>query len=280
MSAKEHYQAGRLDDAVAAAAEEVKRHPTDVDRRGFLAELLCFTGELERADKHLDAMGHQNPEAIPGISMFRQLIRAEQARQQFFDEGRMPEFLDKPDERLRLHLEASIRIREGNDGEAAEFLGQAEQKRPKVSGTAGDEPFDDLRDLDDLTASYFEVLTSTGKYYWIPMERVETMECHAPVRPRDLLWRRVHMVVCGGPDGEVFLPALYAGSHTESDDQMRLGRATDWSGGDGTPARGRGQRTFLLGDQDHGILTLGNLTFANPMAAPDDDQIDNEPNPA
>ena len=50
------------------------------------------------------------------------------------------------------------------------------------------------------------MLTSTGKYYWIPMERVEMIEFHDPARPRDLLWRRAHMVVRGGPDGEVFLP--------------------------------------------------------------------------
>jgi type VI secretion system protein ImpE len=264
MNAKEHYDAGQLGEAVAAATEDVKRHPADTDRRGFLAELLCFSGELERADRQLDAMGHQDPQAMMGISMFRQLIRAEQARQEFFAEGRLPEFLDKPHERLQLHLQASILIREGRGGEAADMLRQAEEGRPQVSGSSGDRPFADLRDLDDLTASFFEVLTSTGKYYWIPMEQVELIEFRAPVRPRDLLWRRAHMVVSGGPDGEVFLPTVYAGSHAESDDQLRLARATDWRGGEGTPARGLGQRMFLVGDDDRGILALETITFSAP----------------
>ena len=81
-----------------------------------------------------------------------------------------------------------------------------------MTGTCDDQPFDDLRDLDELTASFFEVLTSTGKYFWIPLERVDTVEFRAWERPRDLLWRRAHMVVRGGPDGEVYLPVLYAGS--------------------------------------------------------------------
>lgn len=261
MDAKEHYEAGRLDDAITAATQEVKRHPADTGRRGFLAELLCFSGQLERADLQLEAMGTQDPQSMVGIAMFRQLIRAEQARQQFYNEGRLPEFLDQPDERLKRHLEASILIREGKQGEAAGLLRRAEEARPQVSGTSGDEAFDDLRDLDDLTASFFEVLTSNGKYYWIPMERAELIEFRPPKRPRDLLWRRAHIVVGGGPDGEVFVPALYAGSHADSDDRVRLGRSTDWRGGDDTPARGIGQRMFLVGNEDRGILTLETITF-------------------
>ena len=46
-----------------------------------------------------------------------------------------------------------------------------------------------------LTAGSFEVLTTTGKYYWIPTERVATVEFHPPKRPRDLLWRRATMSV-------------------------------------------------------------------------------------
>ena len=65
------------------------------------------------------------------------------------------------------------------------------------------------------------------------MERVEIIEFHDPLRPRDLLWRARQMVVRGGPDGEVFLPVLYAGSHANPDDRIRLGRMTDWRGGEG-----------------------------------------------
>ena len=87
MNAKELYDAGQLDEALSAASDEVKRHPTDLARREFLCELLCFAGELERADKQLDAMNAQQPDAALGISLFRQLIRAEKARQGFFAEG-------------------------------------------------------------------------------------------------------------------------------------------------------------------------------------------------
>jgi type VI secretion system protein ImpE len=261
MNAKEHYQAGNLTEAIAAATEDVKQHPTDTSRRGFLCELLCFAGNFERADAQLDAIGHQDPETMLGVAMLRQLIRAEQSRQECFAEGRVPEFIEKPSKYIQLHLESLVSLREGRAEEAAKLLDEAEQLRPVLSGTCDGQQFDDMRDIDDLTASFFEILTSNGKHYWIPMEKVEVIEFRPPQRPRDLLWRRANIVTRGGPDGEVFLPALYAGSCCESDDQVRLGRMTDWRGGDAEPIRGIGQRMFVIGDQDRPILELKQLSI-------------------
>ena len=267
MTPKELFHEGKLTEAIATVSDGVKRRPADVSQRGLLCELLCFAGELERADRQLDAIGQQEPEAMLGVAMFRHLIRAEQARQQFYGEGRLPELLGLPSPQLKLHLEASILLREGKTVEAAVLLEKAEAARPALAGTCDGKPFDDLRDLDDLTSSFFEVLTSTGKYYWIPMEQVERIEWHPPERPRDLLWRRASMTVSGGPDGEVFMPALYAGSHGHADDLIRLGRSTDWGDERTAPMRGVGQRMFLFGDEARAILELSEITFNLPADA-------------
>jgi len=267
MNAKEYFDAGNLREATTAAAEEVKKNPADLARRTLFCELLCLSGDMERADKQLDLLGHQDPQFMAGVSLFRQLVRAEQARQEFYNDGRLPEFLAPPSPHLRLHLEASILVREGKTKDAGDLLVQAEEQRPKIAGTCDGKPFDDLRDLDDLTSSFFEVLTSTGKYYWIPMERVELIELRAPGRPRDLLWRRAHMIVNQGPDGEVYLPTLYAGTQSESDDRVRLGRVTEWRGGDGVPVRGIGLRTLLIGEEGRTILEVENLTFEGDKVA-------------
>ncbi len=272
MKAKELYEAGKLDDAIAAAVAEVKRHPADSAQRWLLCELLCFSGELERVDKHLDLIGNQDPKAIAPISLFRQLVRAEQAREEFRREGRLPEFMGKPSAQLQLRLEASIRIREEKFDEAAQLLGRAEEQRSPVAGTSAGEPFDDWRDMDDLTAPLLEVFTSTGKYFWIPIESVAKIEFRKPERLSDLLWRRAELSVCGGPDGEVFLPTLYAGSHEQPDDQMRLGRLTDWRGGDASPVRGGGQRMFMVGERDLGALEIEEITVNDPVSVCDDDQ--------
>ena len=263
MNVKELFEAGQIDAAIQEAQAEVRRHPSDVSHRSLLAELLCFA-DLERADTQLETIGRQDPQSMVGVSLFRQLIRAELARQQFYREGRLPEFLGTVSPRLQLHLQASIALREGRPAEAAELLQQAETQRPATAGTCNGQPFDDLRDLDDLTASFFEVLTTTGKYYWVPMEQVVEIEFQPPVRPRDQFWRGTRMVVRGGPDGEVFLPVLYAGSEADADDRLRLGRASDWRGGEGEPVRGIGRRSFLAGDQDLSIMELQSLTFDTP----------------
>lgn len=266
MNPSELFQAGRLGEAIAAATDQVKRSPADGGRRGLLAELLCFagTGEGGPAARRPQRAGppvgprrrHVSPTDPRGTSPAAILHR-----------GHVPELLDKPDERVELHLAASIRIREGQQGEAAALLAQAEQLRPRSRGVSESRPFDDIRDLDDLTASFFEVYTTNGKYYWIPMERVERIEFRPPVRPRDLLWRRAHMAVAGGPDGEVYLPALYVGTHAAAEDQLRLGRSTDWRQPGEGPVRGVGQKMFLLGEETRGILAINELCFSTPAVA-------------
>lgn len=261
MKARDLYKSGQLTEAIAAAVGDVKQRPQDAAARSFLCELLCFSGDLERADKQLDTIGQQSPEAMVGVSLIRQLIRAETARRQFFQEGRVPEVIENPAPWLTKQLEASVLLRDGDATRAAELLAEAESQRPLVSGTCDGARFDDWRDLDDLIGGVFEVLTSNGKYYWIPAGTVESIEFKPAERPIDLLWRRVHMIVRGGPDGEVYLPTLYAETYLQDDDQLRLGRATAWTGDDTGVARGLGLRTILIGEQDRTLLELNEVEF-------------------
>lgn len=261
MIAKDLYRAGKLTEAVAAMNDEVRKNPADTHRRGFLCELLCLVGNLERADLQLDTMADQDSQAMPGISLVRQLIRAEQHRRRFYADGSVPEFIGQPSPLLQMHLEASIALRDGNPAGAAEILVRAEEARQPRAGKLDGKAFADFRDIDDLTAPFVEVLTSTGKYFWIGFDQIVTMDFRPPARPRDLMWRACHMDVADGPDGEVYVPAVYAGSEAVGDERALLGRMTDWTGGDGTPVRGLGQRTFLAGDEAVPILGISGVEF-------------------
>ena len=262
MTAHELYHAGRLAEAIDAAIADIKKSPTDTGVRAFFCELLCFAGELERADRQLDLLSTQLPESAMQVALFRQLVRADQARHDFFNSGRLPEFIGDPTEAQALCLQASIEIREGNAAAAAELLQAAEEARVAVAGKCGDVEFDDFRDLDDLSCATLEVLTSTGKYFWIAPEKVESIDPLPVESPRDLLWRPVSMSVAGGPDGNVYLPVIYAAAENPEDESLRLGRATDWKGGDSEPTLGQGQRTFLVGNEDRPVLSLDSITFA------------------
>jgi type VI secretion system protein ImpE len=130
MNAREHYQAGQLGEAVTAALADVRKGPADADARGLLCELLCFAGDLERADKHLDALSGMHPDLALGTSLFRQLLRAEQARREVFEAGRVPELLVPPSPALSLALRAAVALRGGT----RRTRPSACSPRPKRSG--------------------------------------------------------------------------------------------------------------------------------------------------
>jgi type VI secretion system protein ImpE len=256
------YYAGKLKDAIAAATDQVRKAPTDNNARTFLAELLMFAGDLDRADRQYEALSTQDPQAAVHVAMQRQLLRAEQARQKFFTDGAVPDFLEQPNERLQLIMKASIALREKDYAGASKLLGEAEALFPKLKGQCDGQAFEGFRDLDDLTASIFEVLAPNGKYYWIPMENVVSVTFTPHQRTRDLLWRRGRIVLKSDIDTETFFPAIYPGSHLDADQRFALGQMTDWrAAAEGAPVRGVGQRTVLVGDADRPFVELKELKF-------------------
>jgi len=260
-TAGELFRAGKLTAAIEAANGAVRRNPADLGSRVLLAELLVFANNLERADTILDAASQIDSTVMIGVAEFRQLIRAALARCEHSRAGRVPEFLGEPTTALRLSLAALVAFRAGDIEEAAQHAAEAEAARPRVAGHAGGTPFDDFRDADDLHAGFFEALTTTGKYFWIPTERVASIEFHPPRRARDLVWRRASISVTGGPDGDVYLPAIYDTNKPDISDEFLLGRATDWVGPEEGPMLGMGQRVFVVGEDATGIMDLTTLRF-------------------
>ena len=259
------FREGNLADALTAANAAVRKTPTDIGARILLAELLLFAGNTERVDVVLDACADLDPTAALVVAEFRQLLRGETARRQLFSEGRVPEFIGEPTGAQRLSLAAVVALRNGDTHEAGKRAAEAEEARVHPSGIAGGGAFDDMRDGDDLLASCFEVITTTGKYFWISPERVLLLEFHPMKRPRDLFWRRATMQVADGPEGDVYLPMIYppvASAAAVLTDALRLGRATDWQqAGEGGPMRGLGAVTLLVGEDTQTWLEMDKVSF-------------------
>jgi type VI secretion system protein ImpE len=253
MTATDLFKAGQLKPAIDAQIQEVKANPADHSRRLFLFELLAFAGDLDRARRHIDAIQYGEAERDAAVLAYRKLLDAEQARRRLFRDGLSPQFLAPPPDHVKQRLEAVNRLRENRYPEAGELLAKASESTLAVRGVLNGKPFSTLRDGDDLFAGVLEVM-SHGEYFWLPFEQIDSLTMNAPKYPRDLLWMPGHLEVRDGPAGDVFLPVLYHGAHEHPDDQVKLGRMTDWKPAESGPVLGIGARTFLVDEDVLGLL--------------------------
>lgn len=235
MNPRDLYREGRLTAAVEALNAEVRDHPTDVQRRTFLFELLSFAGDYERAGKQLDVLARMDPEAALGIIAYKHVIESERERAEMFASGAFPE----PGDPL---------------------------PRP-VRGTLNGRPFERLEDADPRIGPRLEVFIE-GQYRWFALEHLASVRMEAPQRLRDLLWGRVQITggePLGGVElGDALVPALTASASSDPDDEVRLGRVTRWvelPGGSEAPV---GQKMLLVDDEEFPILELRELDIDGP----------------
>lgn len=133
-----------------------------------------------------------------------------------------------------------------------------------VSGELNGERFESLEDADPRIGARLEVFAG-GQYTWLPLEHVAAVRMEAPKRLRDLLWTPAH--VTPGPAieelelGEVLLPVISPLTSETSDNELRLGRATDWAEtSDGVPYP-LGQKLFLVDGEAVPLLEIRELVI-------------------
>jgi type VI secretion system protein ImpE len=236
VRADELFKAGRLDEAIESLGAELRDNPLDAQRRVFLFELLCFAGALDRAEKQLDVLAKNSPEAEAGALMYRSALHAERTRAEMFATRTFPQGGQPP--------------------------------RP-VSGVLNGKPFESLEDADPRIGARLEVYAA-GQYTWLPLEQLATISMQPPKRLRDLLWSPA--VVRAGPGfrgvelGEVLLPVLTPLASRFDDDLVRLGRVTEWYDLDGVQAPA-GQKLFLVDGEEFQILEVRELEITPVPAA-------------
>ena len=183
---------------------------------------------------------------------YRRLLDAEEARRKLFAEGVPPGFFGDPSEHLRLRLAAVQQLREKKFDEAAENLARAIEVTPTFQGSLNDQPFQSLRDEDDLFSGMIEVMV-LGRYFWVGFEQIHLLTVNPPKFPRDLLFLTAHLEL-EEESGDVFLPTLYPGSHEHPDDMVKLGRLTAWKELDGGLALAVGLHSYLRDEEPISLL--------------------------
>lgn len=236
MNSTDLYRQGKLGAAIQAVGAELRDNPGDQERRTFLFELLCFAGEYDRAEKHLDVLASAGIDAATGGLLYRAAISAERSRNDLFAKKDYP-------------------------------LTPADPVRGILNG----KPFESLEDADPRIGPRLEVYTA-GQYMWLPMAHIQSIEIQPPKRLRDLLW--APCLVHTGPKfkslelGEVLVPALAPFSFRHADDAVRLGRATVWEEQEGDEAIPFGQKTLLVDGEEFPLLEVRRLEIAGVEETP------------
>lgn len=254
---------GRLTEAVEAASAVIRSRPTDTSARFILAQLLCFQDEYERADRQFETFATQASQPVPGVSLCRQLIRAAKCRQEFFTSGRLPEFFTSPEPEIEHLLRAWVELRAGDVEASVEQLRLSQQAGSPCPGQHGERSFSAFLELDDYLAPVIEVLTPTGKYFWVPISQIRRMAFRPAEKPLDLLWRPATLDVIHGPSGDAYVPVVYCRPAEVLTDGFRVGRETDWIEVAEGVCRGIGQRCYLVDEECLGIMELDSVEFAH-----------------
>jgi type VI secretion system protein ImpE len=260
MNARECFNAGELSQAMEAIGAEVKSNPADPQSRTFLFELLCFSGELDRAGKQLEVIAQQGADSDVAVQTYRVALQGEAARRQVFEGKSIPGLPKQIPSYTDFHLKAIQCLQAGKNEQARMQLEEATQFYPSLQGQINGQAFASLSDCDDVLGPFLEALVGPT-YSWIPWESIRSIEIAPPKYLRDLVWLPASVELTIGSLGQVFLPCLYPGSYQSANDQVRLGRLTDWRTDVEGLSLGIGQKLLAVEERELPIAEVRQIEF-------------------
>jgi type VI secretion system protein ImpE len=232
MDASQLFRAGNLQEAIDALSSGLRDNPSDNKSRTFLFELLCFSGDYSRAEKHLELLQQQSGEAAMGDLLYRGALNAERTRNEMFEQKKFPQSTAGLD-----------------SGES-------------IQGSLNGKAFHSLQDADPRIGPRLEVFAA-GDYMWIPLRDIALLEMDPPKRLRDLLWAPVRLRT--GPNfknkdlGQVLMPVIAPLSWQHGDDSVKLGRVSEWCADEAGEEAPFGQKMLLVDEEELPILEIRKL---------------------
>lgn len=276
MESKELIKKGQLGEARAALVNEVKNRPGDPASRTLLFQVLLFCGEWEKANRHLEILAELDPQLSLTVAQYQNLLTCERQREAVCAGQELPSYLPEPPAYFHQWQAALRGLRDGGDEQAASTMQALVESLPVVSGTINGQDFTGLRNADDTLAHALE-LFAHDRYVWVPFEDIRELTVNSPQSLIDLMWIPASLTTWGGLSMNGFLPVLYPLSAQQSDEQVRLGRMTDWIPLGAAGYRGVGQQVLLFGENDIPLLEIREMRGKAGSPPP---TSDTEPSPA
>jgi type VI secretion system protein ImpE len=260
MQAEKLLQQGELEAALDALQQTIRKEPANAKWRVFLFQLLCITGDWERALKQLQVSADLDSLGIPMAQTYREAIRCELLRKEVFDGLRSPLIFGDPPQWTALLIEALRFTGQGEVTQADQLRQQAFDQAPTTPGQIDGQPFEWIADADSRIGPVLEAIVN-GRYYWIPVQRLKQMTIDAPEDLRDLVWVPAHLKFANEGEVVALLPARYPGTETAQDNTLKLARKTEWQQHHEALYIGLGQRMLATDQDEYPLLGVRQIQF-------------------
>lgn len=255
MPAEQSIRDGRLQDALTELQDQVRKDPSNPRFRVFLFQLLCVLGDWERARDQLKVLAEIDAGSLALVHVYGAAITCELLRREVFGGGRTPLVMGEPLPWLAMLLQALAADAQGSDAEAARLRAEALEQAEAVPGQIDGQPFEWIADEDSRLGPVCEAMID-GRYYWVPFERIRSIELQAPEDLRDVVWMPAQVVLVNAGQAAALIPVRYPGSEKDRDDLVRLARKTEWDAVASDAYRGRGQRMLTTDSSEYALLNV------------------------
>jgi len=273
MNSKDLIRAGKLSEAREQLIREVKSSPADLGKRTLLFQVLTFCGEWGKAEQHLDGVAVQDSSKETGVQVYKNLLHAERERQDVSKLNRRPSFLPETPPYTEKYFAAWKEVIAKKFDEAEGLFSQIDAQLPTPFGTVDGVSFTGFRDTDAFLSRFLEAFVHE-RYVWIPLGSIAELSISSPKTLFDLLWIPARLVTWEGLSLSCYLPVLYPDSFLHEDEQVRLGRMTDWIPLGGPFSKGLGQHVFQIGAGEKSILEIREVVFKIPGSKENNEKSD------
>lgn len=272
----EAIKAGRLDEALAAAKEAVRRAPTEGRQRSVLFQIYCFQGNWEGAQAQLALVGDFDVEASLWVGVCEKLLTCEAERHAVFAGKKPPTLFGQPPEWVAGMVEA---FRLGNEKQwpaAAASQAAALEAAPAIAASVNGHHVEWIADGDSRFGPLLEAYID-GRYYWIPFEHIRKFSLRPRTHLMDALWAPADFEWLNEGQTAGYIPVRYPGSEKSADPQIVLGRATQWEEKADNFYLGLGHRIFATDSAEYSLAEVKSVQFSQPAPTPGSPAADASP---
>jgi len=241
--------------ALAHLQEQVRAKPADARLRTFLFQLLCITGQWDRALTQLGVASNLDPETLAMAQTYGDAVRCERVRDEVFAGRKSPLIFGQPEQWLALLIESLLVAGRGELERSAELRALAFDAAPASSGDVDRRPFEWIADADSRLGPVLEAVIN-GRYYWVPFSRLIKIELEPPEDLRDLVWVPARLQFANGGESVALIPTRYPGSAASPDGLIALARKTVWEEIGPDTHHGLGQRIFATDAEEIPMLEV------------------------